>query len=285
MTSTTKFLVAKYTPDLRRMEPRNFGVIVWSNGQVAARFAGEPNREKATIKPPANLHVNSRVAYRKWIRYWRELMSRPEIRSAKGDFVSRDSDTFVAALQDKSKPQYKLVRGGEFLRVVSGHLNDVVDELFDEIVGQSRASTISPSADASRLLKSTGRKVLAASYLAGRQGFRGNGFPWVCPVGSEKVPFTFDGAIHNGLAPSALFDMVQLWKPDDVYATAYEFGAMQKAYSSLDLKKCVAMVYPTNDKDTGKTQTSLANVLRNYCTVVDLRDFDDAVASLNAVAI
>lgn len=39
--NTPRYLIAKYIPDLRRMEPRNIGVIVWSPQGVAARFAAE----------------------------------------------------------------------------------------------------------------------------------------------------------------------------------------------------------------------------------------------------
>ena len=34
--ATPRFLIAKYAPDLRRMEPRNIGVIVWNEGTTAA---------------------------------------------------------------------------------------------------------------------------------------------------------------------------------------------------------------------------------------------------------
>ena len=35
---STRFLVAKYIPDMRRPEPRQIGVIVWTHGKLSARF-------------------------------------------------------------------------------------------------------------------------------------------------------------------------------------------------------------------------------------------------------
>ena len=39
--STPRYLIAKYIPDLQRVEPQNIGVIVWAPGVAAARFAAE----------------------------------------------------------------------------------------------------------------------------------------------------------------------------------------------------------------------------------------------------
>ena len=39
--NTPRYLLAKYIPDPLRMEPRNIGVVLWAEGNVAARFVGE----------------------------------------------------------------------------------------------------------------------------------------------------------------------------------------------------------------------------------------------------
>ena len=36
--NTPKYLIAKYIPDLNRMEPRNIGIVVWSPEGIEARF-------------------------------------------------------------------------------------------------------------------------------------------------------------------------------------------------------------------------------------------------------
>ena len=61
---SARFLLAKHVPDLRRMEPRNIGVIVWAHGHVRARFAGDPGSSK-----PKDAGPNS--SYQEWVTYWR----------------------------------------------------------------------------------------------------------------------------------------------------------------------------------------------------------------------
>lgn len=41
MSTSVRYLVAKYIPELLRNEPRNVGVIVWTPEKVDARFWGE----------------------------------------------------------------------------------------------------------------------------------------------------------------------------------------------------------------------------------------------------
>ena len=43
-TSNTRFLVAKYIRDMRRLEPRNIGVVVWIDGMVAAHSLAKPRQ-------------------------------------------------------------------------------------------------------------------------------------------------------------------------------------------------------------------------------------------------
>jgi hypothetical protein len=38
---TPRYLIANYIPDLRRMEPRNIGVVLWALGAVVREPLGE----------------------------------------------------------------------------------------------------------------------------------------------------------------------------------------------------------------------------------------------------
>lgn len=137
--SSPRFLVAKYTPDLRRMEPRNIGVVVWSDGRIAARFAGEHTNGTAKIDPPTHLHVQSKSVYRKWIAYWREILARPALPDETGRTIDRREPEFVNLIRGKSKQQFRLVDGGEFLQAIPNHdLDSVTDELFQELVAIER---------------------------------------------------------------------------------------------------------------------------------------------------
>src|SRR4029077_9353434 len=120
-----RFLIAKYVPDLRRMEPKNIGVIVWSNGTVRAKFVGEVRNGEPHVAPPAYLHVESRNAYRQWIEYWRAVIEKDSLQKDDGTIVDRNNPEFIAAIQAKSKQQYLLASGGEFLTKIGAGEIDI----------------------------------------------------------------------------------------------------------------------------------------------------------------
>jgi len=79
--NTTKYLLAKYIPDLHRFEPRNIGVIVWSPLGIEARFLAEyPNRPGEVDGRSIPGFVTSASAYKQWVRYWRDAISGTSIR-------------------------------------------------------------------------------------------------------------------------------------------------------------------------------------------------------------
>ena len=81
------------------MEPRNFGVVVWSNGAIISRFAGETTvGGRSVIRPPAHLHMESANAYRQWVDYWRLMMSRSTIKGSDGVARKRSDPEFVEIL-------------------------------------------------------------------------------------------------------------------------------------------------------------------------------------------
>lgn len=125
-----KFLIAKYTPDMRRNEPRNIGVIVWCAGNCAAKFLGESGNRITAPK-----FIQSKNAFRQWLDYWREVIGKDSIRGDDGRMVNRKQEKWLDALRQTSKGNYWLERSGELLDVVSPEeLQSVADFLFDELV-------------------------------------------------------------------------------------------------------------------------------------------------------
>lgn len=186
--------------------------------------------------------------------------------------MDRSNPGFVDALLEKSKPQYRLVRGGEFLTAVTPQrIAEVANELFDELVVVGKDNAQSDHAAVARLLAKSCRKAIEESGLNVREGFWGSGFDWLCEVGSRKLPFHFDYAIHTGQRPLAVMDKVNLWKPEDVYSTAYEFRAMRQQYE-LPQKDCAALVYPTEADLASEVTQNLWAMLADIGTVIDMRD-------------
>lgn len=269
-----RFLIAKYVPDLRRMEPRNIGVVVWSNGRTLARFVGERPDAPSRVSPPQYLHVASRNAYRQWIGYWRTVIERKELSSA-GKMIAHDEPEFVKALAAQSKQQYKLVEGGEFLKQISDdELPEVVDELYDELVAVDREPSERERADASRDLKRACKQAIAESGIAENNRDFWDGFDWICHVDGKSLPFHFDYAIHRE-KPVAIMRRVSFWKPEMAYSTAFEFRAMMSEYS-IPRQNCAALVYPTAADMRKSELLEVWKLLDSIGVVLDMRDIRSA---------
>jgi hypothetical protein len=138
VTERPRFLVAKYTPDVFRNEPRNIGVVLWSPGGVLARFIGEPAEpgdewDEACIPS----FVASPAAYKQWVRYWRREIGKPAIRpSTGGALVPATSPAFLEALRQSGPRNYVLADGGTFAEPIPPReLPSALDDLYADCVG------------------------------------------------------------------------------------------------------------------------------------------------------
>lgn len=135
--NTTKYLLAKYIPDMHRFEPRNIGVIVWSPLGVKARFLAEyPNRFGEVDECSIPGFVTSASAYKQWIRYWRDAFTRESISPVSGgEVVPASSTAFIEALQQTGRGNFVIVDAGSVLDAVGKEeLSAVVDQLFTQLV-------------------------------------------------------------------------------------------------------------------------------------------------------
>ena len=281
--STTHFLIAKFIPDLRRMEPRNFGVVVWSDGHFAAKFAGEERLEsdKFRVRPPSYLQVSSPDAYRQWINYWRTLMSRPTIVSRRGEVVPREDIDFLRNLQSKSREQFALVEGGQlFEHVPPDELPAVADELFAELVALPTHRDQAHALAAIQLRKSA-KRVLKQSELVGRDDFHED-YHCVCQIGDAHTAFEFDYALHT-TAPTAIIQRVPLWKLDAVHSTAFAFRSVRDQFQ-LAPERCLSLVYATNSElEAPSTRDSIA-LMTHFGKVLNLCDEGIATTELSRLA-
>jgi hypothetical protein len=69
-----RYLIAKYIPNLARMEPKNVGVFLHMDGRLFARFIGERNLA-LDLRAVRSL-VSHTGTYKQWIEYWRHLMTK-----------------------------------------------------------------------------------------------------------------------------------------------------------------------------------------------------------------
>jgi hypothetical protein len=130
--AATQYVLAKYVPDLGRMEPRNIGVIVWSNGRTSTRFV-ESSEE----------FIEDAENYDRWIEYWKRLVSGEKLQVRRRRAVSRKSARFLAELRQTQKGNYLLEEGGLVVDKVD-NINEVADFLFERLVaigGPARIGT------------------------------------------------------------------------------------------------------------------------------------------------
>lgn len=107
-----KYLIAKYIPDLARMEPRNVGIILWSPDGVEARFLAEKISQPGLIDGRSiPSFVGSANAFRQWIEFWRAELKKPEVEMADGNRVPQSSPHFLSALQTWNRGNFVLADG------------------------------------------------------------------------------------------------------------------------------------------------------------------------------
>ncbi len=193
---TAKYLLAKYVPDLRRVEPRNIGVVLWSPAGVEARFVGEkPGRPGEVDGRSIPSYVRSPAAFKQWITFWRAELEKNEIAPITGGAsVARSSPGFLKVLEGTSKGQFVLTEGGILLDPISeDELPQVVDHLYADLVEatpaeESRDPTLDEICD--NLILETG--------LQNDLNFRSR-FEVRCSIdGNTFERFQFSHAYQNG---------------------------------------------------------------------------------------
>jgi hypothetical protein len=282
--SNTRFLVAKYIRDLHRLEPRNIGVIVWTDGAVSARFLGEGSGE---VKAPRKLNVRDQGTYRQWIQYWREQMSKPALSlNGNGHQVAHDSPEFVDALRKKSKRQFVLVDGGFVTGEIDRHeIDDVVHNLFSNLVEDSDELRQHPEED-SILLKKSVSRVFRDSGIEAAVGYQSK-LPLVVSVDSHPFPFTFDWGIYTK-APHALFQHAILTRPTTVNSAAFMFSCLARAdfLPYRVNKNCRFALVRTTPAilDSAPARDELEK-LKAYGTVIDVSDEERSIHDLRSFSL
>lgn len=115
-----RWLIAKYVRDLRRREPRNVGIILFSGDRVLARFLAEDPAEAEKIDGRAIRHqFGSPTNYRAWVHYWRSAAgSTPE----------------AALLARAQTDNYYLERGGQLMAGPEFRAEELLDKLYSELI-------------------------------------------------------------------------------------------------------------------------------------------------------
>lgn len=238
MKVTPQFLIAKYVPDIQRLEPRNIGVIVWGDGFTAARFLGEKDGK---IRVPSLIEKDSHHAYREWLQYWRYQLLAPSIRRDTGGIVERESPDFLAVLKEKSKDFFRLVDGGGLMeRIPVSALGDFANELFQKLVELPRPTSTAKS-EAIELHAAT-KQLLAETGISGRNDYK-HDLPVPRKVHGVMRSFMVDAAIGPIAHPKAVFKKVLLSKNQSIDSSAFMFESLvHDQVRPIAAENCAALV-------------------------------------------
>lgn len=194
--NATRFLFAKYIPDMHRFEPRNIGVIVWSPFGIEARFLAEiPQRPGEVDGRSIPAFVTSDSAYKQWVRYWRDALSGEALRLVTGgEPVPASSPAFLEALQTTSKGNFVIADAGSVLDEVGANdLAAVANQLFSQLVLENSASEESSD----RKFEERCDALLERSQLKAHRHFQNN-YPVKYTVHGVEEEYVFSHAVANG---------------------------------------------------------------------------------------
>jgi hypothetical protein len=122
---TTKWYIAKYLPDVRRGEPKNVGIVLYSQGRATARFIGQTDGD--SIDGRSARWAGSQENYKAWVHRWSHTASQV-----------RTEEAFDAMRSTIPGSSYYLEKGGEYLVAGSHDASEVIQALFVELVDEPR---------------------------------------------------------------------------------------------------------------------------------------------------
>lgn len=282
------FLVAKYIPDLRRMEPHNIGVIVWSGGEVAARFLAERGEQPGDVDGRSvPSFVTSTNAYKQWVRFWRKELEKPAVRPLEGgEAVSRSSVDFLRVLASMSKGNFLLVESGMLLDAVEiGELPDLADYLFHSLVEE--VSIAEEPRDLS--LEEVCQKLIEETHLDATPYFHRN-YSLACRVpGDAEETFEFSYAYGNGV-PVRLYQHLSLPKRRNRKTLKRNVHHVAWMFEKVIDQKVIApaqggvLIFPTEeqlqDDEVGRSLQMLSSMTR----ILNLQDYNHVRKEFESLA-
>jgi hypothetical protein len=267
MNTAPAYLIAKYIPDLRRMEPKNIGVILWVAGKSYCRFLTSSDAAE---------FVQDRAMYGRWIEFWMDQVQRGVARVPREPEVSVESPEYLAALKKTQRENYALDDGGEVLsRIRPNEGPRVVEFLFEQLIatkaekGTDHEETFTVNADA----------ILTKAGFLARNDFQGTK-DIDCEYNGVIEPLRFHYCFGNG-APQIVLHRAKIRSSQSVNSTAWMFDRLANAHPSA--KRGVIINTADAEPTERKTKAFLA-ILAGLATTIDIGNENGALAHLGQMA-
>jgi hypothetical protein len=268
---TPRFLLAKYVPDLNRMEPRNIGVILWARGEIQSRFLSAGD---ATF-------VNDPVTYEEWVTSWQATTAMKEIAPRHGAVVSKRDPSCMDAMLEHQEGNYLLVDAGELLNAIpKKEIAPAVDFLFNDLVAHDSEERVygTSSRTGAGTLSQRAAELFARTGLSKRKEYK-EGYKLECPVYGVKRHLKWSFAMVNG-HPQAMYQVAKLGSEQSTNSAALMIHSATD--SAILPPERVAALIQESDINSETAEEGL-KVLQRLCRViaVDSSDADTQLVSVS----
>lgn len=268
MKTIPRFLLAKYVPDMKRMEPRNIGVFLWAKGRVRSRFLERPE------------FVNEPDAYKRWTSHWEAETSGDAIAPLRGKPVPMSDPACMDALLTSQKGNYILVDAGELLEELRVRdVDTAVDFLFNQLVAPSPSSEVA-AAERQDSFANACRDVLDKAGIRDLEGFTRK-YELHCPVYGVNKHLRFSYGVGNNGHPDALYQKVSIDSDVSVHDAAFKLRAVIEHAIVDSRERCAVMIQASQIALSDNGAADNRKLLENICPVIDVEN-DLAVEKLRA---
>jgi len=277
-----RYLLAKFIPDLSRMEPRNIGVIVWSKNGTAARFLAEKpaTREIDGRSIPGFItNVTNQQSYKQWVGFWRSELKGSVIEPVYGGpSVSVQDSRFIDVLKESGRGHFILEEGGFLLDELplGADAGELADYLFSSLIDETvTEDTKDPT------LQQLTDQVLAKSTMRSTRGFSSD-YLVECNLGKATDTLKFNHAFQNGHL--SLFQKVSLPRRSsvlekNVHSTAWMFEQVVKANIIDSRERGFALVYVPPEQMQEPAVDNAIKILDSVASVYNLYNQEEELVS------
>lgn len=258
------FLIAKYAPDLSRMEPKNMGVILWSSGRAYAKF----------LPASQASFIDDVEVFESWVEYWSDLCSGKRTNIPKIGDVKVENPEFLEKLMTTQEGNYLLFCSGELIE--KGRIANAIaatNHLYEKLVLHPERAAIKET----RLeLQVICKNVLTKSGISDHPDFVSSPTFEVQMMGI-KQHLKLSYAVGGGPSKLAM-QRVYLGSQDNINGSAWKMNCLR------DLKELgrVALIRSSDIKNGSGEEGR--DMLKKLCDVVDVDSPRKAALKLKKLA-
>jgi len=266
-----EFILAKYVPNLSRMEPRNIGIFLWWKGTLCAKFLDDIEA----------IRKKDRASYREFVSDWNRMIDNKAIETVRGKVVPTSSPLCLKTILENEEDSFLFVDAGHVSSAIKkSEIEEVTAKLFSDLVAPHGARE--RESRASRTLHMACLQILEETGITSREDFHTN-VPIELDVFGVKKPFRFSYGL-GGKDPNVIYQRVNITRDTSVASSTLMLHSLVKGQKKT--RKC-AFIYqspaPDNDELSSITEANL-KVLSPICEGIDLAQPAQAAKKILGIA-